>query len=58
MKLSKTALSDALCPVCALNGQAVRLQMPVDSLMIGCQNGHTFDPVYLSKLRDKADYGT
>lgn len=57
MKLTKTAVGNALCPVCALNGEVRCLQMPVDSLIIACQNGHTFDPVYLTVLRDKADHG-
>lgn len=50
MKLTRQAVVDSLCPVCALGGITLPLKMSTDSLTIRCINGHIFDTVELSKL--------
>lgn len=50
MKLTRRAVNDALCPVCALGGQSIQLHMLPNNLEIRCALGHVFDTIMLSEL--------
>jgi hypothetical protein len=50
MKLTRQAVNDAYCPVCALGGLTIPLHMLPSNLEIRCSNNHVFNTIELSKL--------